>query len=186
LKSCRAISALILIFAPCAPIPAAAGEQSTTWNPAMELVINVEVAQIDAPRVHRPYVAVWIEDQRNFPIRTVALWTQKPKYIPDLKAWYHDEGTRSSAEGGSELAPIIASATRSAGKYAVKWDGKDNKGQLVKAGKYTVCIEAAREHGTYQIIRQEMDFSGTPKQVNLPGNTELSSASLDYRKSSSH
>jgi hypothetical protein len=29
-----------------------------------------------------------------------------------------------------------------------------------------------------------MDFSGTPKQINLPGNTELSSASLDYRKSS--
>jgi hypothetical protein len=56
----------------------------------------------------------------------------------------------------------------------------------VKAGKYTVCIEAAREHGTYQIIHQEMDFSGTPQQVKLPGNTELSSASLDYRKSSSH
>jgi hypothetical protein len=185
LKSRQAISALILLCVPGALVSSAA-EQPAAWNPAMELVISIEVAQIDAPRVHRPYVAVWIEDQKNFPVRTVALWTQKPKYIPDLKAWYRDEETRAAAEGGSELAPIVASATRAAGKYAVKWDGKDNKGQFVKAGKYTVCIETAREHGTYQIIRQEMDFSGTPKQINLPGNTELSSASLDYRKSNSH
>jgi thiamine biosynthesis lipoprotein len=162
-----------------APVAAA----DTTWNSTMELIINVEVARIDAPRVHRPYVAVWIEDQEKFPIRTVTLWTEKPKYIPDLKAWYHDEQTRSAAESGNALAPIIASATRSAGKYSVKWDGKDNKGKLVKAGKYTVCVEAAREHGTYQIIRQEIDFSGVQQHIDLPGNTELTSVSLDYRKS---
>jgi hypothetical protein len=149
----------------------------------MELVVHVEVAQINAPRVHRPYVAVWIEDQDKFPVRTIALWTQKPKYIPDLKTWYRDEQVRSAADGGSDLADAIAGATRAAGKYSVKWDGRDVKGKPVKAGKYTVCIEAAREHGTYQIIRHEMDFSGAPKQINLPGNTELSSASLDYRKS---
>ncbi|HMZ23119.1 MAG TPA: DUF2271 domain-containing protein, partial [Blastocatellia bacterium] len=63
-----------------------------------------------------------------------------------------------------------------------KWDGKDDKGKLVKPGKYTVLIEAAREHGTYQLIRQEMDFSGVPKQINLPGNVEITSASLDYHK----
>jgi hypothetical protein len=150
----------------------------------MELVVNVEVARIEAPRVHRPYVAIWIENEDKFPIRTVALWSEKPKYNSDLKEWYHDDQTRSAAEGGAKLAPIIATATRAAGKYTVKWDGKDNKGNLVKAGKYTVCIEAAREHGTYQIIHQEVDFNGTPQHFNLPGNTELSSASLDYRKSS--
>ena len=57
------------------------------------------------------------------------------------------------------------------------------RGNFVKAGTYTVVIEAAREHGTYQIIRQEMDFTGTPKQLQLPGNVEIQSASLDYRKS---
>ena len=52
----------------------------------------------------------------------------------------------------------------------------------VKAGAYTVCIEAAREHGTHQILRQEMDFNGTAKQVELKGGTEISAASLDYGK----
>ena len=52
----------------------------------------------------------------------------------------------------------------------------------MKSGKYTVYIEAAREHGTYQIIRQEMDFNSAPKQVQLPGNMEVAAASLDYHK----
>jgi hypothetical protein len=31
-------------------------------------------------------------------------------------------------------------------------------------------------------MHQEIDFSGTPRQVELPGGTELASASLDYHK----
>ena len=76
----------------------------------------------------------------------------------------------------------MSSATRPPGKYTVRWDGKDNQGQTVKPGKYTICIEAAREHGTYQVIRQELDFGGPPRQVQLPGNTEIASVALDYRK----
>ena len=126
-------------------------------------------------------MAIWIEDKDKFPVRTLALWYQKERWLPELRAWYRDDRMRSMAEG-NDIAASIASATRSSGKYTVKWDGKDNAGKLVKAGKYTVCIEAAREHGTYQIIRQEMDFNGTPKQVALPGNQEIASAALDYHK----
>lgn len=79
-------------------------------------------------------------------------------------------------------AGSVSSATRPAGKYTLKWDGKDNQGKLVKPGKYTVFIEASREHGTYQLMRQEMDFNGAPKQFNLTGNVEIASASLDYCK----
>ena len=52
----------------------------------------------------------------------------------------------------------------------------------MKAGRYTVCIEAAREHGTYQVIRHEIDFNGQPRQFALPGNVEIAGAALDYRK----
>jgi hypothetical protein len=45
-----------------------------------------------------------------------------------------------------------------------------------------VFIEAAREHGTYQLMRQEIDFNGEPKHFNLPGNVEIGSVSIDYRK----
>jgi hypothetical protein len=76
----------------------------------------------------------------------------------------------------------ISSATRLPGKYKLRWDGKDEAGKFVKAGKYIVLIEASREHGTYQLIRQELDFNGSPQQIDLPGNMEIASASLDYHR----
>jgi thiamine biosynthesis lipoprotein len=63
----------------------------------------------------------------------------------------------------------------------LKWDGKDDKGSLLKQGTYTVYIEAAREHGTHQLMSQEINLK-KPQHFDLPGNTEISSASLDYRK----
>ena len=88
---------------------------------------------------------------------------------------------RALAEG-TEIAATIASATRAPGKYTVKWDGKDSQGKAVKPGRYAVCIEAAREHGTYQLIRHEMEFNGMAQSVPLKGNVEIAAANLAYRK----
>jgi len=162
--------------------PAAAEQQpqeAGLWDPNYQLTITFELAQIQGGRARRPYVAVWIEDKDRFPVRTLALWGRKPRYIPELRAWQHDDAMRNAAEH-HDLASSISSATRPPGKYTLQWDGKDNSGKLVKAGTYTVNIEAAREHGTYQILRQEMEFTGAPKQIDLKGGTEISAASLDY------
>lgn len=149
------------------------------WNTDYELVVNVELAQIAGfPR--RPFVAIWVEDADKKPIRTLTVWYNKPKWLRDLRAWYtanHD--TYNDVAGNM---PSIAGATRPAGKYAVKWDGKDDQGELVKTGKYTVNIEVAREHGTYQLITQEIKCAGSDKQIELPANTEVASASLSYKK----
>jgi thiamine biosynthesis lipoprotein ApbE len=173
-----------------APLPPANRNPAATvtaqgWDPSYELVINLELARIAEQRTRRPFVAVWVEDKDKFPVRTVALWFDKARWLPELRGWYHGDRLRNMAEG-SDITSTVSSATRSPGKYTLVWDGKDNKGKYVKPGKYTVFIEAAREHGTYQLIRQEMDFSGTPKQITLPGNVEITSASLDYHKRTNH
>ncbi len=144
------------------------------------LAINLELARISG-MARRPYVAVWIEDKDHFPVRTVALWSDgKARYLPELRAWYRADRLRAMAEG-SQIVDAVTSATRTAGKYTLQWDGKDNAGKAVPAGKYTVFIEASREHGTYQLIRQDIDLPGTSKHVDLPGGTEISGASLDYQ-----
>lgn len=155
--------------------------QASVPSAVGEVGIALELARIEDGRYRRPYVAVWIEDKDKFPIRTVALWLEKTRWLPDLKSWYHADRLRSLAEG-KDITSSVSSATRPPGKYTLKWDGKDQQGQLVKPGKYTVCIEAAREHGTYQIIRQEIDWGGASKQFTLKANTEIASASVDYRK----
>jgi hypothetical protein len=150
--------------------------------PSLDLLINLELARMDDPRYRRPYVAVWVEDADHFPVRTIALWFHKPRWLPDLKSWYHADQVRNLAEG-TDISTTVSSATRSPGKYTLRWDGKDNAGKQVKPGKYTVLIEAAREHGTYGLIKQEINWDGkTPAQFTATGNTEIASASFDYGK----
>lgn len=149
------------------------------WNANQELMISLEVARIESGIFergpHRPFVSVWIEDEAGKPIRQLALWFNKPRWLRDLREW-------NNLNIGREVAMSVSSATRSPGQYTLVWDGKDNSGQLVKQGKYTVLIEAAREHGTYQLIRQVMDFNGKPKKQTLNGNVEIAAAALDYRE----
>lgn len=151
----------------------------------VEVVVNLELARIEGQRYRRPYVAVWVEDKDRFPVRTVALWYLKDRWLPDLRGWYRGDRLRLLAEE-TEIASTVSSATRPAGKYTMKWDGKDNKGVAVKPGKYTIFIEAAREHGSYDLLRQEVDLTAGPKQFSLKGGDEIANASIDYRKSAGH
>src|SRR5690348_16329677 len=133
-------------------------------------------------RVRRPYVAVWVVDAGDGrAVRTLAVWFEKPRYLHELSEWF---GTvyASNQPLGNHLLDTISSATRPPGSYTFEWDGKDDSGKLVPSGKYIVYIEAAREHGTHQLIKQEMDFNGTPQHINLRGGIEISSAYLDYHK----
>jgi len=173
-----------LALAGIAALPAsfAVGPQPSgaAWDASLELMIQMELPRIGG-RYRRPFVAVWIEDEDRFPLRTVALWFDRDRWLPDLRAWYRGDQLRALAEG-SNITRTVSSATRSAGAYTLIWDGKDNSGRLVKPGTYTVCLEATREHGGYEILRQKMAFDGTPKQAALAGQSEIGNVSLEYRK----
>ena len=41
---------------------------------------------------------------------------------------------------------------------------------------------AAREHGSYQLIRHETEFPAKPGKTELKGNAEITSASVEYRR----
>ncbi len=161
--------------------PVAARLGGAPWDSKYQLTITIELRLIEGYRVHRPYVAVWVEDEQHAPVRTVALWFGKYKYLNELRAWSREESSRSTSED-THVMNSVSSATRPPGKYTFNWDGKDDFGNLVKAGKYTVMIEAAREHGSYQLMHQDIEFNGSPSQFQLPGDVEIASATLDYHK----
>lgn len=173
-------NALVALAAPPpapAPSPAPA---AGVWDSSMELTVSVELARLDG-RARRPYFAAWVEDADKFPVRTMALWFQRERWLPELRAWYRSDRLRAMAEG-TDITRSISSATRSPGHYTLQWDGKDNQGKPVKPGKYTVYIECAREHGGYDLFHREIDFNGTPAKAQLPGGSEIASAALDYHK----
>lgn len=144
------------------------------WAANQELLINIQVADLGGG-ARRPYVAVWVEDANHKPVRRLALWYRKPRWLPDLRSF-----SEAQRESPIDLMSIT-SATRSAGNYSLVWDGKNDQGQFVEQGNYTIYIEAAREHGSYQLMKQPMKFDGKAKTQAIAGNEELSAASLVYR-----
>jgi hypothetical protein len=182
----KSIGALSLTL-PASSVLANLLAKAPKWDPKLELAIQLDIATQKEVRVHRPYVAIWIEDKDGKPVRTISLWVQTtrrgPKWIPDLRRWYRGEQDRAKANGG-DLVATTSSATREAGHYTIVWDGKNDKGAYVEQGEYYICIEAAREHGTYQLIREKAKFVNKAFTQKFSGNVEISGASIELRKRS--
>lgn len=141
---------------------------------------------IDRPkggRYRRPYVAMWLEDADGFPVKTEILWLQTeqpgPRWHRDLTRWYRNDRLRKTVEK-SDLIKTISGATRGPGEYQAHFDGTDNLGKPLSAGQYTLCLEVAREHGTYQIIREPITWGDQAvAEKKLKGNVEV--GAMSYR-----
>lgn len=151
----------------------------------LEIEVKFTLAKSDGRGYRRPYVAVWLEDADEFPVKTPLLWmTTKqpgPRWHRDLIRWYRNDRTRKLADD-TDLIGTIAGATRGPGEYKAVFDGLDDAGKPLKPGKYTLYLEVAREHGTYQLIRQPLTLGTDPiAATKLKGNVEVESASYEYR-----
>jgi hypothetical protein len=149
------------------------------WDPKHELAITFEFNKIER-NSHRPFAAIWVENEKKESVRNLALWFNKTKWVPDLRNWYRING--DSFKANKENFASVTGATRNPGKYTIKWDGKDDKGKYVPQGKYTIMIETSKEHGTDEIIRQQMEFKKAAKKVTNSGNVEISNLTFDFYK----
>lgn len=151
-----------------------------------ELTVNLELSRPPGAQYRRPYVAVWLEDADEFPVKTGLLFMMTkapgPRWHRDLLRWYKQDNVRKLADSGTDVIGTVSSATRGPGEYKAVFDGKDDNGKPLKAGKYTLFIEVAREHGTYQIIRQPLELGSKPiEKTDLKSNVEIKSATYEYR-----
>ena len=166
---------------PATDKPAAAKEKPEL----LELVVDFKLARSQGRGYRRPYVAISLEDADEFPVRTAVLWMQTkepgPRWHRDLIRWYRNDRTRKLADE-TDLIGVISGATRGPGEYKAVFDGLDDSGKPLKPGKYTLYVEAAREHGTYQIIRQPLTLGTDPiASTKLKSNAEFESVSYEYR-----
>lgn len=164
-----------------APAPA-----TDPWNGGFELALDLDIVQTGGGRRYRrPYVAAWVEDADGFPVKTLLLWVQAeapgPRWIPDLKRWTKADRLRRLAED-TDLVATISEPTRMPGSHGVVWDGRDDAGVLLEPGEYTLCVEAAREHGTYQFDRAKVTFGTEPFSVTMAPNDELGGVTIAYRR----
>jgi thiamine biosynthesis lipoprotein ApbE len=170
-----------------APASAPAGPAGD-WGDEFELKIDFEInrPEADAGRYRRPFVAVWVENKAGFPIRNLSLWVSSGgpgpwEWMKDLKRWYASDQARKRVDR-RDMVLTMSRPTRPPGKYSVVWDGKDDFGKPVPRGEYTIFIDAAREHGTYQSIQKAVTIGQEPFAIELPGNIEIKSAALDFHR----
>jgi thiamine biosynthesis lipoprotein len=163
----------------------AASSRAPKWDDRFELAVDLDVAPQEGFRTHRPYFAVWVEDTAGRPVRTLSLSVNTsgrgPRYIHELRRWFTMARDEQDA-GGPDLVATVSSATRLPGRYSVTWDGRDDRGNVVDQGTYRVFIEAAREHGTYQLMQQDLTLAAKPVAADLPGNEEIGRARVEYRR----
>ena len=162
--------------------PTATASDDKAWPAGFALQIDFDIKAPDTAGGRgrggwkRPYVAVWIEDLTGAPARTLCLWIEDKRWLRDLRRW-----NRAHTETPA-FADQVSQATRKAGSYTLSWDGKDDEGRQLVPGTYFVCIEAAREHGTYQLIRKEIELAKKATRLELDGNAEIDKAKLTFGK----
>jgi hypothetical protein len=149
---------------------------------ATDLNLKWQIPRLDVAEYHRPYIAVWIENQDQSTAAQLAVWYQTdPKkedgtqWLKDLRQWWR--------RGGRELQmPVdgVTGATRPAGEHVLNFKNSDPQLAKLAPGKYNVVIEASREVGGRELLRLPFEWPGArPQQATATGKTELGVATLN-------
>lgn len=145
---------------------------------APRLLVDYEIPQPAAAAGYRqPYVALWIEREDGTPVRQLHVLGDRTRWLGELPQWWRHYGRNDPAG-----ALGIARPTRAPGRYTVAWDGRDDRGRAVPAGRYVLRVEAAREHGGHELLA--LPFVLDPSKavdVQRRGDAEIGRVSLATR-----
>jgi len=122
----------------------------------------------------RPYVAVWVENENAARVRTVVVWGNRRKYLPDLQTWWQ------VAQQDEAWAQSITRATRPAGQHKIAWDGLDDKRNPVPPGTYTIFLEVNRQNGTHALESGKIVCDRFPATGSIPAASEFAAATITY------
>ena len=152
--------------------------RATPWPAGFEVDVDYEIAYVSAGRYHRPFVAIWIADEEGKVVRTLFhLGNHPPRFLDSNYVWWR--GFNADGQGVEKLGAVTR-PTRDPGKYSVTWDGKDDAGNPVGQGRYTVNVEMSREHGGHSLQTIPLDLGKAPASGSAQGEGESGPAAARY------
>jgi FAD:protein FMN transferase len=104
-----------------------------------------------------PYMAMWITDTNNKPVRTVLMVGREPDWQRDNFVWWGINRARPE-----KLVQMRSLPTSISGRYGVYWAGVDDDSNPVPMGKYTLHLETSQERGkhSYRSVTLELGRDG--------------------------
>ena len=164
---------------PTSRAPTKAALNGAAWPAGFDVEIQYEIPQLSLGRYRPPFVAIWITDQRGALVRTLFhLGTRPRRFLNSNYIWWR-------AFGGDDPSALdrldtVTRPTRQPGRYTAVWDGKDDAGQPVGQGRYTINIETTREHGDHSYQTIPLDLGSKPVSGSAPAGTEAGPAAARY------
>lgn len=147
---------------------------------AAELEVEIEIPRLNVAEYHRPYVALWIE-QDNRHIADLNVWydqkmnnNEGEKWLKDMRQWWRRSGR-------SLEFPVdgVSGATRAVGTHTVNFSSDSAALKPLKAGNYALLVEAAREVGGREILRIPFSWPAqTTQSASVQGSNELGRITL--------
>jgi len=119
------------------------------------------------PDFRSPYVAMWVTDKNNKPVRTLILVGRKPDWQRDNYIWWALYKTRNT-----RLVDVRSMSTSLSGQYNVFWDGVDDDGKPVALGDYILHVETSREKGKHTYRTMPVTFGKASFKAALPKTEE--------------
>lgn len=155
---------------------------------AQELTVTIEQPELGVSPYHRPYVAVWLETSKRQGVVTLALWREQSDWLKDLRQWWRKLGRKGYSSGlyyrekydskttfleSAEELDGRTGATRKPGVHTLVFNSKDFP-ETLPSGEYYLSVEASREEGGRDFIRQKIQWGSSEVQrYNSRGSFEL-------------
>lgn len=124
---------------------------------AANLDVSVEIPALKVAEYHRPYVAIWLQNEKGESIN-LAVWYQLEErgqvsdkgeeWLKDMRQWWRRIGRSADM-------PVdgVSGATRAPGKHSIRFsEGSAPLGTLAP-GQYVLLVEAAREVGGRELVK---------------------------------
>lgn len=135
--------------------------------------VDITLPLFDIADYRGPYVSVWISDERNHLVKSLALRGTSERWLGELRTWWRRVGRKN--EG---LVDGFAGATKKNMPLHIEWDGLDDFGKSANSSSLILHVEVAREHGgrSYEKIPFTFDSLTTP--ITVKGVDEIASITL--------
>ena len=133
---------------------------------AAQLEIEVEIPQLAVAEYHRPYVALWLE-QNGQHVANLSVWydikmkdNEGEKWLKDMRQWWRRSGrTLEFPVDG------VSAATRAPGVHTLTFGASDAALQNLQAGEFQLLVEAAREVGGRELLRIPLQWPISQQQT---------------------
>lgn len=144
------------------------------WPADHAVKVHFDLKPLESRPSERAYVALWVEDAHGHHVTTLAVWGNNRRWLPSMKGWWKHGKTDNS------LVTATTRATRPAGKYDLQWDGRDQLGRDVPAGKYTVWVETSYEHGGHVLRGASVECGSQPQTAQIGPSSHYENVRIDF------